>query len=784
MELQKFKLAVGSLLHDTGKVLYRYNDRRNHSDSGYDFLKDIISDKDILECVKYHHFAKLKESGVSDDALCYITYIADNIAAFSDRRKNETGMSGFVKNISYESIFNILNKNNGKSSYPPTMLGEDDKINFPTEENIVYSESFYAKVTNTLKDSIQGINQTTDYINSLIEISEACLSYVPSSTQTGELRDISLFDHVKLTTALALCIYDYAVHKNITNYEEAFFKKADSFYDENAFLMYSADISGIQNFIYNISRKSALKGLRARSFYLEIIMEHYVDTLLERLGLCRSNVMYIGGGHTYMLLPATPETLRTIVETETEINKWFIEKFGSELFIAGGFSECSANTLRNVPDGSYRNIFSRISKSLSIRKMRRYNAEDIKNLNRKSHDNNERECAICNSSDKLIKWHDNGYICHICSGLLKLSDSIIDNQNTNYFTVVSSVSRDIESFVPLPFNSFLISENTDSLTKRMNDEKGYVRSYSKNSLNTGKRIASKLWIGDYSAEKEFSALIKKSEGIERLCVLRADIDNLGNSFVNGFPEEYTTISRTSGFSSKLSMFFKHDINSIMKNPGFSVTGTKKEKRNASIIYSGGDDVFVVGSWDDVIGFAVDLNDSLRKFSQGTLTISAGVGMFPETYPLYAMAEETGKLEEISKDNTGKNSITLLDKNNCYHWEEFKEKVIDEKLKTIRNYLSGNEEHGKALLYNILTLIRKDERNTDHDRLNIARFAYLIGRLAPTDKDDKDYEKKYKKYKNFTGNMYNWANSETDRKQLITAIYLYIYSVRKKENNNE
>ena len=73
----------------------------------------------------------------------------------------------------------------------------------------------------------------------------------------------------------------------------------------------------------------------------------------------------------------------------------------------------------------------------------------------------------------------------------------------------------------------------------------------------------------------------------------------------------------------------------MKNPVFSVTGTEKSQRNASIIYSGGDDVFVVGSWEDVIGFAVDLNDSLEKFSQGTLTISAGVGMFSKTYPLYA-----------------------------------------------------------------------------------------------------------------------------------------------------
>lgn len=42
------------------------------------------------------------------------------------------------------------------------------------------------------------------------------------------------------------------------------------------------DISGIQNFIYSIGDKGALKGLRARSFYLEIMMEHIIDELLEK----------------------------------------------------------------------------------------------------------------------------------------------------------------------------------------------------------------------------------------------------------------------------------------------------------------------------------------------------------------------------------------------------------------------------------------------------------------------------------------------------------------------
>ena len=42
-----------------------------------------------------------------------------------------------------------------------------------------------------------------------------------------------------------------------------------------------------QKFIYTITTKSALKSLRSRSFYLEIMMEHIIDTLLDKLHLSR-----------------------------------------------------------------------------------------------------------------------------------------------------------------------------------------------------------------------------------------------------------------------------------------------------------------------------------------------------------------------------------------------------------------------------------------------------------------------------------------------------------------
>lgn len=73
-------------------------------------------------------------------------------------------------------------------------------------------------------------------------------------------------------------------------------------------------------------------------------------------------------------------------------------------------------------------------------------------------------------------------------------------------------------------------------------------------------MTTKLWVGDYVAEgaNTFGELAKKSEGIKKIAVLRADVDNLGTSFVYGFrrgeDERYVTLSRTAALSRQLSLF--------------------------------------------------------------------------------------------------------------------------------------------------------------------------------------------------------------------------------------
>lgn len=136
-------------------------------------------------------------------------------------------------------------------------------------------------------------------IDSLLNLFEATLSFVPSSTNTKEIADISLADHSRLTAAFALAIYDYLEDKGRHNYKEDLFTKASAFYEEEAFLLASFDLSGIQDFIYNINiaTNGAAKQLKARSLYLDFMSEYIADSLLDKLGLNRANMLYVGGGH-------------------------------------------------------------------------------------------------------------------------------------------------------------------------------------------------------------------------------------------------------------------------------------------------------------------------------------------------------------------------------------------------------------------------------------------------------------------------------------------------------
>ncbi len=785
---------MGSLLHDVGKVIYRTGeDARKHSKSGYDFLKNEVGIEipGILDAVRYHHADALKCAKIEKDSLAYITYIADNIASAADRRQREAEDSGFEISAPLETVFNILNRNHQRFYYHPKMLDPKEGVNYPTEEKKKFDEHFYIKVKANLVGNLKGLEwRNQEYVKSLLEVLEANLSYVPSSTAKGELADISLFDHLKLTAAVASCILEFLEENKENDYCELLFKKSREFYERKVFCLYSMDVSGIQDFIYTIASKNALKTLRARSFYLEIMMEHMIDSLLEKLHLSRANLIYSGGGHCYILMPNIKRAKEAADSYMEGVNRWLMENFQISLYVAWGYAPCSADNLKNEPMGSYSEIFRQMTEIISKRKSHRYTAGDILALNKRTYKDYVRECTVCK---RIIKAGEEE-ICPVCRAIENFSKNILYD---DFFTVICEQRKDA---LPLPGGYFLVADSGESLKKKMQQDNYFVRAYSKNEIFTGKQIATKLWIGDYTSGKTFEEYAREAEGINRIAILRADVDNLGQAFVSGFENlendnRYVTLSRTATLSRQLSLFFKLHLNRILMQGGYSINEKPKHPRNVSICYSGGDDLFIVGAWNEVVELAVDIRRAFEKYTQGILSLSAGIGIYEDSYPVSAAAREVEELEDAAKKVPGKNAITLFEagqkqwerkrkekkmvvageaKKGTYSWKDFENQVLEEKYKVIYNFFQSSEERGKNFLYNLLELLRNRK-----EKINFARYVYILSRLEPGQEAKKEEKEAYRK---FSSRMYQWAGNEEDSRQLITAIYLYVYLTRGEEDS--
>lgn len=790
------RLIVGALLHDIGKVVYRAGaDSRRHALSGADYLRSDrvgITDREILDCVHYHHAADLRQAKMPVDSLAYIVYMADNIASAADRREQEqddSSKGGFDKSKSMDAIFNLLNNNNAHKSYSPRQTNVEVSINYPTDNPPAFAASDYDAVLRNITENLRGLEWKETYLHSLMDSLEANLSFVPSSTNKNEVADISLYDHMKLTAAFASAIMAYLEEQGENDYHKRLYTEGQAFYEEQAFLLAKFDLSGIQKFIYTITSKRALKTLRARSFYLDFLVEHIADELLARLGLTRANLLYSGGGGASFLLPNTKTVKESLRDFQKEINAWCQQYFDIGLYMAVGYAACSSENLQDKPAGSYAGLYRQISEAVSDNKAMRYTSADIMQLNNQKVDDDTRECKVCRHAGSV---NEDG-VCPLCTAMQGLSENIMSEQY-KFFAVLPQAAY---KGLPLPGNCVLAAG--DEQAARKWQEQGVLRIYGKNRFYTGKAVTNRLWIGDYHTGETFAELADRSTGIKRLGILRADIDNLGQAFAMGFQRsdgsrQYVTLSRTAELSRQLSLFFKLHIRKLLANPEYSLSGRQKDCRHAAIVYSGGDDLFIVGAWDDVIELAVDIRRSFAKYADNTLTISAGIGIYPAAYPISVMAVETEELEEKSKKLPGKSAVTLFEdgeehnktddngellsfSDGTYSWQEFEESVLAEKYRCIDEFFSFSSERGKNFLYKILELLRKRR-----EKINIARYVYLLSRMEP-DKKDEDGEA-LKRYRNFAAKMLQWIQSEKDTRQLKTAIQIYAYITREGEAEHE
>ena len=187
------------------------------------------------------------------------------------------------------------------------------------------------------------------------------------------------------------------------------------------------DLSGIQKFIYTISSDGALKSLRARSFYLELVTEEVVQQILTALTIPRTNVIYAGGGNLYILAPAGEKTCDAIKQVREKINDWLLDEFQSKVFLALANHEFKKEDISN---NNFAKHWTQTTKKLAEIKAQKFKDKITSLLTLKDA---HTPCKVCHRDDvpedKLKplnkKEPDSPLACSTCRQMFELGGNLL-----------------------------------------------------------------------------------------------------------------------------------------------------------------------------------------------------------------------------------------------------------------------------------------------------------------------------------------------------------------------
>ena len=631
-----------------------------------------------------------------------------------------------------------------------------------------------------------GTDLTTDAALVLLEnytASVPCLlaPELETDPQKDPFSDISLFDHLKMTAAIASCLYLNCMEEAGENEEQA----VSCDLAGSRYRLIGGDFSGVQDFIYRISSKGALKTVRGRSFFLEMLTHHVVAALLEALGLSRANVLYAAGAQFSILAPGTCSAASKIEKIGKELNTYLLRVHGGKLYLVleshafgnAGFagSEQGWKTVRRTlgerigdkKKGKFKEFFRADDHNPACRncgckramvaedELKRWGlyqekkplcrfcfllmpktpseqySQEVSTLEEFS--TQQKQCLWCKSpnQEKRQIWKEVGgeivVGCQhdLCLGQDSHGECQVCHQQTRLYplpsaevigAVASSGSEKPDVVLACAFcrNLYHLGEHLPDLkcirrTKqrptaqprmlfkigewyydfpktpkdlkdllcRDTEERGWlINSRRDGNLYQADRPISPLYVGNYHPPRteenrkekkalDFSDFAQAATGSSLIGALRMDIDNLGDLFTRRFSDKDFIPVRTSALSRLLTRFFTEFINALCAGKGMPPSekafriledeGERHEQRWVTVIYSGGDDLFIIGAWSEVIELAFDIQTAFRAYvcQHPNITVSGGLTLHADSFPLYQMAALSEQAEKKAKKNTAK-----------------------------------------------------------------------------------------------------------------------------------
>lgn len=654
------QIALAGLLHDIGKFYQRtgealpqtsydlsaycpmkFGEYFTHQHSAYtaEFLKSIVAKqgdkyKFIDEVIENESFENISaKHHKPSTAKEWIVAIADRVASGFEREAFEKYNTGDDRGEKLKYYEIPLENPFDKSKVFDLAKFDSNSILGLTKDKLSQSEYKNLWIEFEKDVSILKTKPKENFLNGLDFLLKKYTSFIPSSTY-GTKANIPLYDHLKTTASFTSALSKY--HENDMNIDSI------KDYDTKKFLLIAGDFFGIQQFIFDdLPTTKASKILRGKSAFIQIFIKVVALDICKKLGISKLSIVSDNAGKFEILAPNNDFTKDTLISIQKELNDWFLENTFGQSGVGISFIEVSA---MDFTENKFQELRNNLSKQIELTKYQKFNLTYQKAIFDIETKDNAHLCKTCN---KRFKYKSSDESCDFCNLFISLGEKLAKAESIQITTDTQGAIKIYGNYF-VEFKSF-IDADSEIVYDITNDE--IFRGYSKWALKSYVQTQDKKILDFEELENRAR---KDGLGAKALMSLKGDVDNMGdflrNSNINSFAK-FNFISRL------IDYFFSVKVSQMM------------DGKNVYTIFAGGDDFFIIGSWDEVITLSKEIREEFMRFVSGsTLSLSVGMVMFKHSKPINFIAHLSEEALENAKALKGKNGITLFEES--VKWDDY------------------------------------------------------------------------------------------------------------------
>jgi len=444
---------------------------------------------------------------------------------------------------------------------------------------------------------------------------------------------VSLFDSASLLSAVTACI--------------------DQSGAKPSFILLAADFSGIQRYIFPEGgrHQGAAKKLRARSFLVSAVMQLVQHLILKAFDLPLTSSLMNSGGNLYILLPDIPDIGQRCQALRCILDREIFTRFH------GAVSVHIATTKMHADEFSKFGLtIQRIKNALKKEKQRAFHSfltnDGVWSTDKPLEMSGHREQGLCDGCGRAFAENHEG-LCSDC-----LNEQEIGRRLTKINTI--SLVRGTSGFITLNGWSLTFGEQGENVFALTSHDKS-------TRLWPVIRLANYVPADENGQPVTFDQLaVQYSCGVKKLAVLKADVDRMGALFAYGFASESdpfcTSSLQYTALSRMLEYFFCEYLAILIR----------VEFPHCYTVFSGGDDLLIVGPWQEIIDLAQVIQKRFTDYICGNpdITLSAGITLFSHKTPIsFAVHDADQALESAKKEGErqeGRNQLYLFGR--AMKWE--------------------------------------------------------------------------------------------------------------------